>query len=1166
MKTLRLQLLVFAVFVLSFSSTFGQKDNQPLMLKSGDYILDKNVKSFVQRPAFSSDELYNNTYFRILQFSTTPNSTDKSQLKKAGIELLDYLPEKAYYAAIHVDADLDLLEEKKVVSVAEIQTDYKLNPVLLSKEYPDWTLFEADKIGLNAIYFSTVSKADAIQKLNNLGAEITLETEVEILSFILPISSLTELYQLPEFFYFEPLDQPGEPEGYKDVANHRSSYLTNPLGTGMAYDGSGVTIMMQDDGPIGPHIDYEGRITTETSTNNGDHGDHVAGIIMGAGNLNPDGVGNAPGSHLLVYNSGNANYNLVPTLYDTEGVVITSKSYGNGNNAGYTSLASQLDEQCREHEALVHVFSAGNSGTEDYGYGAGPGWGNITGGHKQGKNVLAVGNLSDSDILSNSSSRGPASDGRIKPDICAVGSSVYSTVDVNTYDNKSGTSMACPGVAGSLALLYQAYRELNGGQDPSAALINAATLNTADDLGNPGPDFKFGWGRINIRRAYDLIRNQQYLNSEASQGQSTTHTVQVPEGTKQLRLMIYWTDYEGSPTASKALVNDLNLTLTDPAGTSFEPWVLNPTPNAGLLNSDAIPGTDDLNNVEQITIDDPAAGTYTVYVDGFNIPQGPQPYYVVYEFVQDEIVITYPIGGESLTPPQSEIIRWDAIGENETFSIDYSVDGGLTWNSIVGAIPGSWRSYSWNVPSTLVTGKGRVRVSRGSQTATSPQDFSIIRQPINLNVEWACPNSFNVSWNPVSGATGYEVSLLGEKYMDSAAYTTETNVTIYANSLETQWISVRALGPDNARGKRAIAIEKSPGTFGCTLLPPEANITALCTETGPGSCIRYIDISTHAGQGAAWEWSFPGGTPETSTLEQPLVCYDQEGYYDVELIVKNGVGEDTLFFSQYAYIRKGEALPFSEDFEGAMIPENWMLEAEGNNSNWSIDENNSAYGNGYRSITIDNFSPDSIAGTSRFTTQQIDLSSEDMIYALSFDVAYASGMDQSDTLVVYASYDCGNTYTLLYQAGGDELATAPASSSLFIPETDQWRKEVASLGSLKGKTSVSFTFENRSANGNMMYVDNLNVSFSEENFPEDVITVFPNPFHDEVNVAGLKKGETANIQINSSNGKLIYANTFTVTGELTTIKLNGLAAGMYVIKIKSDSISLTEKLIHRSSD
>src|SRR5690606_31673975 len=163
--------------------------------------------------------------------------------------------------------------------------------------------------------------------------------------------------------------------------------------------------------------------------------------------------------------------------------------------------------------------------------------------HKQAKNCMTVGNLTYQDVLANSSSRGPARDGRIKPDICAVGSSVNSTVDPNTYALKTGTSMSCPGVAGTLAQLYHAYKDLNSNNNPQSALIKAAVLNTGDDLGNAGPDYKYGWGRINARRAYNLLQSNQYLLDTVANAASKNHIITVPAGTAELRVMVYWADY-----------------------------------------------------------------------------------------------------------------------------------------------------------------------------------------------------------------------------------------------------------------------------------------------------------------------------------------------------------------------------------------------------------------------------------------------------------------------------------------------------------------------------------------------------------------------------------------------------------------------------------------------
>ena len=97
-----------------------------------------------------------------------------------------------------------------------------------------------------------------------------------------------------------------------------------------------------------------------------------------------------------------------------------------------------------------------------------------------------------------SSSRGPAADGENKAkDIGAKGSSVYSTGHDNTYGTKTGTSMSCPGIAGILAQLYikEAYKELNNGQNPKSSIMKNILLNSADDIGNPGADFKKWLGR-----------------------------------------------------------------------------------------------------------------------------------------------------------------------------------------------------------------------------------------------------------------------------------------------------------------------------------------------------------------------------------------------------------------------------------------------------------------------------------------------------------------------------------------------------------------------------------------------------------------------------------------------------------------------------------------------
>jgi len=611
---------------------------------------------------------------------------------------------------------------------------------------------------------------------------------------------------------------------------------------------------------------------------------------MGAGNLDPVGRGMADGAFLYVYSSSNSNYNSVPNIYLNNDVIITSKSYSNGCNAGYTSLARDLDEQIRLYPSLIHVFSAGNDGTSDCGYGAGSNWGNVTGGHKQAKNVIATANLNSSSGLANSSSRGPAHDGRIKPDIGAKGSSVYSTQATNDYDVKSGTSMACPGISGVMGQLYQAYKELNAGVNPPSGLMKGILLNSADDLGNSGPDFKYGWGEVNALKAIKILENQTYIEDSISHLGNNSHNISIPSGTQQFRVMVYWHDKEASTSASIALINNLDILLTSPNGTTYQPWILDHTPNSTNLNQPATRGVDDRNNMEQVTIDNPTTGSYNLTVTGTSVPYGPQEYFLVYELISEEITLTYPNGGEGLVPGDNEMIRWDAFGNSGIFTLEFSINNGVSWTTISSNVNSSIRYYNWTIPIAAgSTGDALVRVSRGSQSDISDANFTIIDIPQNFIVDWTCPDSIFFYWSPVSGATSYEVSMLGQKYMDSIVSSTTTNA-FYHNTtgITDSWFSIRSCVSSDKKGRREVAVNEQPTNSGCAA-PPIASFSAQSTTSCSGD-INFIDLSSN--NPSSWLWDFGDGN--TSTQQNPTHSYQNQGIYTVSLQVTNTLGTDNI--------------------------------------------------------------------------------------------------------------------------------------------------------------------------------------------------------------------------------------------------------------------------------
>ena len=1176
--------LIALCFLLLTCANAMSQERLPVLFKSGAYYSEPAKNEIQQGVLYSSDELVEGSFFRLIQFNSIPTNDVKRQLESQGITLLNYIPRNAFFARISTSATYSNLSQFEVNSIEKIDAKFKLTKSLLKEEYPHWTLYGTSEIELNGSFFEGISQSHIESSLTKLSAEVLHINSANTVTLRIALDKLNDLYALSVFYYFEPISPPEEPENLVGRTDHRSNTIATEYDGGLKFDGTGVTVMMQDDGYIGDHIDYQGRVDQSNcspcSTADGNnHGDHVAGTIMGAGNIDPKARGMAFGANLLVYNSNNDNYDLVPALYASNELVITSKSYSAGCNGGYDSRARQLDQQIRLMPSLMHVFSAGNSGASDCGYGAGTGWGNITGGHKSGKNVIAVGNLTSVDGLSSSSSRGPATDGRIKPDICGVGTSVYSTISDYLYDTKTGTSMSCPGVAGSVAQLYHAYKDLNGGMNPNSALIKAAILNTAKDLGNPGPDFKHGWGRINVGRAHALISQNNYIFDSIEQAENNVHTITVPAGITQLKLMLYWADFEGVEGASIALVNDLNLELIDPGLVSYNPWVLNPAPNGTTLDEDAVQGVDNLNNMEQVTIDNPLPGMYTINVDGFAIPEGPQEYFIVYEFVEDKITLTYPLGGEGFSPGTGEIIRWDASESVTDFELEYTVDNGAVWNSIA-AVNADARHFSWVVPAEL-SGLARVRVLRGAQISQSEDVFSIIPTPENLDVAWACPDSMNLVWDSVPGATGYEVSMLGAQYMDSIGTSLTNNLTIAALSTDENWFSVRSLGPDNARSERAIALRKVPGQFGCTWSSPIADLSIVCDSVATTACVQVMNESVNVDGSSTYQWYFPGGTPATSTDENPTVCYTSSGLQDAALVVTNSAGSDSSYFFNYVFIQGAMEIPYHEGFENLsnfIGLESWSVNNPDGNSAFQITSSTAL--SGVKSARLYNHNQDE-GSVDELISGPINLSVLDPItdiMTLSFRYAYRKIDGVSDDwLRIYVRNGCDDDWAIRKTLHGVQLSTLENNSPWTPSSPDDWTTvHMTNITSnyFTGDFRFKFNFEN--GGGNNFYLDDINIYSGapsddivvgiEENNLMNAFELFPNPADDELNVRfALTSDEVVNITIVNILGKTAqYQLIKGVSGaNLVILDTDKLAPGVYFISLEANGVRTTEQFVVR---
>lgn len=784
----------------------------------------------------NNNEIINGHYYRYAFFKQLPTATERARISEYGISFLEFVKTNAYLLQIPVGVTPQELGKLGISALTTVNAEFKCTPDLVGFNPPSWAKI-GDRTKVNVLVHDLISHEAAKNQFKLLNGIIDeFESDEHVITLTIPTKRVLELAALPFVRFIEPISPPNEPENLPGLTNHRANLAWSPLATGYRFNGSGMVVGMGDDGRIGPHIDYKGRdIQAGVTSNNGNHGDHVGGTIFGGGNLDPRARGMAWGSTLRVfqYNGGLA---YTPASYNNEQMRIMNSSYSDGCNAGYTTRARNVDEQQTTLDELLHIFSAGNNGTTNCNYGAGNVWGNITGGHKVGKNCITVSNITNSSVANASSSRGPAEDGRLKPEVSAVGTNVYSTVEGNIYDTYTGTSMSAPGVAGCLALIYEAYKSFNNNQTPKGALAKALLMNSCDDIGTPGPDFIYGYGQINVNKTIQNIENNRYLTDTVDGGFTKTHTITVPAGTKRLKAMLYWADVPASTSSLNALVNDLDLTVTNPQLVTFQPLVLDPTPSAAALSAPAVPGRDSLNNSEQVVIENPTAGTYTVTVDGFSVPFGPQRYYLVWDFEQPTIRLTYPQGGEGFIPGLTEIIRWDAGIDTGSFIVDYSTDNGATWSNI-GTATASQRFINWAVPNT-VTKDAKVRVSQGSLFSSNTINFTIVGVPTNLQVTKSCIDSITLTWNAVSGASGYEVSALGQFYMDSVARTNNTSITLAGFSASLlHYFAIRAIVDETGIGHRSIAIRKDPGLLNCSanvdvavskILSPRNGLTPSC--------------------------------------------------------------------------------------------------------------------------------------------------------------------------------------------------------------------------------------------------------------------------------------------------------------------------------------------------
>lgn len=794
----------------------------PLKLASGTVFPDKNISAEKIATINKRQLRVRGRQLLIIQFEEMPSLSSRQELVQAGITLLEYVPDNAYMAIVSGDIKWDVLQRHKGRSVVELNAEQKMQPQLSRGVYPQRIVKAGGMLDVWISFPRGYNEQEVREELQTRGYAITSDQykDYRIMALMVPAERLRDLAVLPFVEYIQAAPGIDEALNNKSTVNALANVLQSTLPGGRQLTGAGVVVGVGDDANPLRHIDVQDRIINRSSATGGTHGLHVTGTLAGAGIRDERFKGFAPKATIVsqVFSGILAN---APAYVQDHGMVITNNSYGNVVDdclsfGVYDLYSRVMDQQQLQMPSLQHVFAAGNSGNYLCGnYVAG--FGNVLGGYQTAKNVISVGTATEIEVISPGSSKGPVKDGRIKPDITAQGARVYSTTPTNSYGVSSGTSMAAPGVSGGLALLYERYRQLHGGVNPRNGLMKALLCNGATDLGQPGPDYSYGFGWLNLLRSASMLEDNNYVNQQVNAGAVNTHTFTLPAGTNiaQLKVMLYWNDEAANALAAQALINDLDLQVTGPGGT-WLPQLLDTVP--GRVDQPATTGEDHINNIEQVVINNPLPGTYSFQVKGTRLPTSSQyEYFLVYDTVPAGTRLTYPLGGEHFQANDSVYVSWENAGtQGQQVTIEFSPDNGNSWTTLVSGTDAGTRQYKWFVPAVAATNQARIRLTNNSTGAVSQSEtFVIAGVPTVTLASVQCEGYIAVNWTAVAGATDYEVMLSSGGDMRSVAISAANTYSISGLAKDSSYfVTVRAR-VNGVPGRRALAVNRIPSTGTC---------------------------------------------------------------------------------------------------------------------------------------------------------------------------------------------------------------------------------------------------------------------------------------------------------------------------------------------------------------
>ena len=536
--------------------------------------------------------------------------------------------------------------------------------------------------------------------------------------------------------------------------------------------GHGIVVSIKENRFDSSDIDFKGRYlpTTLASPQLTTHALIMASLIGGAGNTFYSGKGVAPFSTL----SSSSFANLLPetdVAYRQYNIGVQNHSYGTGIENFYGADAAAYDASLIANPSLLHVFSAGNSGnlaSNSGTYNGITGFANLTGSFKMAKNILTVGATDSFNNVALLSSKGPAYDGRVKPELVAFG--------------EEGSSGAAALVSGTALLLHEAYKKVVDTL-PSSALIRALLIGTSTDPGNEGPDYAYGFGILNANAALGKLivdhlgMDLDYMEGSIDPGGIKEYfPISLHPLTHKIKLTLCWNDPPASPNAPVAIVNDLNIELINiTTGEIWYPWILSRFPHKDSLSAPARRGKDSLNTIEFISVTNPPPGYYKIRVIADSRAVSRQTFFIVPSIeLVDMFGWNYPARRDNLFCNESAVLRWSSSYVNQTGLLEYKLGETGSWQLIEPSVDLSKKYFRWSAPDSFTIVRFRMTINGKSYES----DGSTISKPLNIKVGFNCPDSFLLYWNKPRGIGSYAVYKLGDVFLEEFKRVSDTFIVV----------------------------------------------------------------------------------------------------------------------------------------------------------------------------------------------------------------------------------------------------------------------------------------------------------------------------------------------------------------------------------------------------